>query len=287
MTDDASSCYEVRLAASEDRPALEAFLEAHANTSLFLLSFLSRGGLVDQGQPLQGTYTIALREGGIVGVAMHTNDGWIVVMVARRAVEVTERTIFAIVGPWAQAEAVRIGLGLADRGLQKHSREDLFALTLSDLVIPPQLTSKTVQCRRAETNDLGRLRGWRFYYEMESTGLADSQETRDIATKSIDEYVERREAFVLEVERQPVSMCTYNAQAGDMVQIGGVWTPSGLRGRGYARSVVAGALRNGRREGLKRAVLYTEPENVMARRAYEALGFQRIGDYGIIVFSGA
>jgi uncharacterized protein len=292
-TDDAGSRCEVRLAASEDLPDLEAFLLAHADTSLFLRSFLSRGGLVDQGRPCQGTYAVALREGRIVGVAMHSNDGWMVlqapeatVAAARRAVEASGRTIFAIVGPWTQAEAVRAGLGPAGRGLRKHAREDLFALTLSDLAVPPQLTSQTVLCRRANANDLSRLRGWRFYYEMESTGLADSQETRDIATESIDGYVGRSEAFVLEVEGQPVAMCTYNARAGDMVQIGGVWTPPGLRGRGYARMVVAGALQAGEREGLKRAVLYTEPENVMARRAYEALGFQRIGDYGVIVFSG-
>jgi len=118
---------------------------------------------------------------------------------------------------------------------------------------------------------------------MESTGLPDSEETRKIATKGIEGHVQRGEAFVLEVDGQPVSMCTYNAQAGETVQIGGVWTPPGLRGRGYARMVVAGALQQGKRQGLTRAILYTE--DAKARRAYEALGFQRIGDYGLNVFA--
>src|SRR5690242_8113912 len=137
MTDNAeraTPAYEVRLIAPDEQPALESFLLAHADSSLFLRSFLSRGGLVDQGQPLQGTYAAAFRNGDIVGVAMHASAGWIVlqapeftVAVARRAVEATQRAIFAIVGPWSQAEAVRVGLGLSDRKLQKHSCEDLFA----------------------------------------------------------------------------------------------------------------------------------------------------------------
>src|SRR4051794_20645853 len=282
--------YEVRLVAPDEQPALESFLLAHADSSLFLRSFLSRGGLVDEGQPLQGTYAAAFRDGEVVGVAMHASAGWVVlqapeatVAVARHAVGATQRAIVAIVGPCSQAEAARMGLGLSDRKLQKHSCEDLFALDMSDLITPPQLASERVLCRRAETGDLSRLRGWRFYYEMESTGLPDSEETRKIANTGIEGHVERREAFVLEVDGQPVSMCTYNARADDMVQIGGVWTPPGLRGRGYARMVVAGALQHGKDEGLKRAILYTEV--LSARRAYEALGFQRIGDYGVIVFA--
>jgi hypothetical protein len=51
----------------------------------------------------------------------------------------------------------------------------------------------------------------------------------------------------------------------------------------YGRMVVAGALKLGEQEGVRRAVLYTE--DVMARRASEALGFKRIGDYGVIVFA--
>jgi predicted GNAT family acetyltransferase len=282
--------YEVRLLSPDDQPALEQFLLTHADTSLFLRSFVSRGGLVDEGQLVHGTYAAAIRRGEVVGVAMHARAGWLVVQapeatveVARHAVEATQRAIIAIVGPWTQAESARIGLGLSGRGLQKHACEDLFALDLSDLITPPQLTARGVRYRRSEKGDLGRLRSWRFYYEMESTGLANNQETRDIAAKAIEGHVERQEAFLLEVGGQPVSTCTFNAQAADMVQVGGVWTPPGLRGRGYGRMVVAGALKLGEQEGVKRAVLYTE--DAMARRAYEALCFKRIGDYGVVVFA--
>ncbi len=62
----------VRLAGPGDESQLEAFLAQHADSSLFLRSFLARGGIVDEGKPLQETYAVALRDGGIVGAAMHS-----------------------------------------------------------------------------------------------------------------------------------------------------------------------------------------------------------------------
>jgi predicted GNAT family acetyltransferase len=64
-----------------------------------------------------------------------------------------------------------------------------------------------------------------------------------------------------------------------------VWTPPELRGRGYARAVVAGSLLAVRVEGIRRAVLFTDDDNVQAQRAYVALGFARVGDYGIVLLA--
>ena len=103
-----------------------------------------------------------------------------------------------------------------------------------------------------------------------------------LAAQMIEGHVARKEAFLLEVDGEPVSLCTHTAQVSDIVQIGGVWTPPEWRGRGYARRVVAGALQVAEQEGVTRAVLFTEGR--AARRCYEALGFQRVGDYGTIIF---
>jgi predicted GNAT family acetyltransferase len=84
------------------------------------------------------------------------------------------------------------------------------------------------------------------------------------------------------VDDTPVSVCTHNARVSETVQIGGAWTPPELRGRGYARRVVAGSLREAEWEGVTRAILFTD--NVAARCAYKALGFRRIGEYGMVVF---
>ena len=83
-------------------------------------------------------------------------------------------------------------------------------------------------------------------------------------------------------EGELVSYCCYNARTAEAVQIGGVWTPVALRGRGYARAVVAGALQAAASEGVSRGVLFTPETNLPARRAYESLGFSVVGDYGLI-----
>jgi predicted GNAT family acetyltransferase len=82
-----------------------------------------------------------------------------------------------------------------------------------------------------------------------------------------------------------VSYSVFNATLPEIVQIGGVWTPSELRGRGYARSVVAGSLLAAREQGVRRAVLFADPLNAAARAAYLALGFRIVGDYGLVLLA--
>src|SRR5206468_11065013 len=72
----------------------------------------------------------------------------------------------------------------------------------------------------------------------------------------------------------------------EIVQIGGVWTPPELRGRGYGRAVVAGSLLAARERNVRRAVLFADPRNTAAQRAYLALGFRIAGDYGLVLLKG-
>jgi predicted GNAT family acetyltransferase len=87
---------------------------------------------------------------------------------------------------------------------------------------------------------------------------------------------------VLEVDGAPVAYRQFNATLPEVVQVGGVWTPPSLRSRGYARAVVAGSLLAARAEGARRGVLFTGEENVAAQRAYAAIGFRRVGDWGLL-----
>src|SRR6187401_3200341 len=89
--------------------------------------------------------------------------------------------------------------------------------------------------------------------------------------------------FVLVVEGEVVAYSGFNARLPEVVQVGGVWTPRAARGRAFARAVVAGSLRTARNEGVRRAILFTDRHNVAARRAYVAIGFEPIGDYGLVL----
>ncbi len=94
---------------------------------------------------------------------------------------------------------------------------------------------------------------------------------------------ERDSNWVLE-DGGLVSYSAFNARLPDIVQIGGVWTPPELRGRGYGRAVVAGSLLDVRALGVRRAVLFAERED--AKRAYAGIGFRVVGEYGLVLFAG-
>jgi predicted GNAT family acetyltransferase len=76
----------------------------------------------------------------------------------------------------------------------------------------------------------------------------------------------------------PLAMTGFNAQIPDMVQVGGVYTPPPLRGRGFARRAVALHLAA---SGARKATLFSASD--MAARAYRAIGFRQIGDWTLML----
>lgn len=277
----------IRLARPGDEDALQGFLCRHADSSLYLRSFLAQGGLVDNGKPLQGTYAAAFKGADVVGVAMHNWQGVVFLQapdhataLANAVVKASGRTLIAVLGPFSQVEDTHRGLGQHPEC--KPTKDGLFALNIGEMR-GPDLGYKSVVCRIAQSEDLALLLDWRIHYEMESTKLPDTESSRDFAKNAIVGHVDRGEAFILEVDGQPVSSCTRNAQAAEAIQIGGVWTPPALRNRRYGRAVVAGVLQKAAKDGCTRAVLFTD--DPAARRSYEALGFRQIGDYGIVIYT--
>jgi predicted GNAT family acetyltransferase len=91
-------------------------------------------------------------------------------------------------------------------------------------------------------------------------------------------------AWLIEHDGVPTSFSGFNARLPDVVQIGGVFTPPALRSRGWARAAVASQLAAVVGEGVSRALLFTGEDNLAAQRAYTAIGFRRIGDYGLLLF---
>jgi len=72
--------------------------------------------------------------------------------------------------------------------------------------------------------------------------------------------------------------------APDIVQIGGVWTAPEFRGRGYARSVVAGSLLSARKQGSS-ARCCSPTRRTRPPAAYLFLGFRIVGDYGLVLLA--
>ena len=284
---------EVKTLSAGNEPALENFLLAHAASSMFLRANSRAAGLVDRGAPLQGTYVAALEAGRIVGVAAHFWNGMLVLQapepralepVARAAVSRSRRELRGLVGPWPQVEAARRALGLSGRGTVLDSREKLYELDLSKLEVPPDLASGRLECRPPRALELDLVVKWRVSYSMEALGVPAGPELEATSRSEIERLQAELSQWILLDRGVLVSYSAFNARLPDVVQVGGVWTPPELRGRGYGRAVVAGSLQAARSESAVRAVLFTGEENRSARAAYEALGFRVVGDYGLVIF---
>jgi predicted GNAT family acetyltransferase len=283
---------EVRILGAGDEERLDRFLTQHADSSLFLRSNLKVAGLVDRGKPLQGTYAAAVRHGEIVAVVSHFwNENLILqapelaIELAMAAAKASRRRIGGLIGPHDQVTTARRGLGLMGRATHFAEREVLYALPLARLSPPAPLLDGRVSCRNGTSDDCALLTDWRALYGTETSGEVETPTVRRRNRDTIERYIANAEQWVLEAEGVPVAASTFNARLADTVQIGGVWTPPALRGRGYARAVVGGSLLAAQRTGTSRAVLFTPENNRPAQRAYESLGFRPIGEYTITIFA--
>ena len=285
---------EIRLLRPGDEAALDTFLARHADTSMFLRSNARSAGLTDRGQPMQATYVAVLDGERIRGVAAHCWNGMVLVQapdaadapaVAREAVRRSRRTVTGFSGPWSQVVAAREALGLGAAPTTKDSRDELYVLDLTRLVVPPELASGTLRCRHPTQSELELLADWRVRFAVEALGATDGPDLRQASTDDVRLQHDRGTDWLLLAGAAPVSYSVFNAMLPDIVQIGGVWTAPEFRGRGYARSVVAGSLLSARKQGIERAVLFADPTNEAARRAYLFLGFRIVGDYGLVLLA--
>ena len=272
----------LRLLVPADAAVLHAFLLPRATSSMFLLSNSRMAGLVDEGKPYQATYVGAFDGGELVGVAAHCWNGMVLVQAALdRVRELASCAVAnsgrAIAGFSGAADQVAIARGAFELPAAAVDEvESLYSLELADLIVPAALG----ECRRPIATELTRLAEWRRAYHLESLGASDADDVADKAAREIDQLFALSRLWVLDVGGVLVAMTGFNAQIPGVAQVGGVFTPRELRGRGYARRVVAGSLLDSRGE-IDRAILFTP--NPSAARAYEAIGFRRIGDYALVM----
>lgn len=256
---------------------------------MFLRANARAAGLAYTGKPLEAQYLAAFEGERVVAVVAHCWNDMLLVQapvytadVARAAVAYSGRAIAGISGPADQTAAVRHALGLDDRPTPKFGHEELFALDLTRLVIPAPLTDGRWVVRRPRDDELDRMTDWRVDFTLEALRRPDAPDLRADCERDVRLLHEREVDWVLLDQGEIVAYSAFNAALPDIVQIGGVWVPTGLRGRGYGRGVVAGSLLEAQRRGVTRAVLFAERED--AKRAYNGIGFELQGDFGFVLF---
>jgi predicted GNAT family acetyltransferase len=284
---------EVRALGPGDEAALERFLAVHLNSSLFLLSNSRASGLLDGDAPYHGTYVGAFEDGTLRAVVAQYWNGNLVLQAPEHLEAVLEglaerstRPVRELIGPWAQVTQTRRLLGLEEARCTLESKEVLFALELERLRIPPGLYSGEIRSRRAREEDVELLVRWRHDYAVETLGMSPGETLMAGCREFVSRMMREGSLFVLTRGQEVVSLTAFNARLKEIVQVGGVYTPPALRSRGYGRAAVAGSLRTMLGEGCQSAVLFTPVENVPAQRSYRAIGFEEVGDYGLIILAG-
>ncbi|MCL6282815.1 N-acetyltransferase [Ruegeria sp. 2012CJ41-6] len=269
----------MRRATQKDAASIDGFLADHIETSMFPLFNLRRHGL-DGAHPRAISVWIDPQTGGTLAV---TNEGMILPQLPgftewpRLKPLLTGRPLIGCVGETDQVRALLAACGLQDRPMNTDSDEPLMHLRLCDL---------------AEQGGEGRLvplaaapreiiAAWRAAYHREVLGTSADQ-AEAAARRDVEGYIAADTHRALMLNETPVAMTGFNAICGDVVQIGGVFTPPDLRQRGHAGRALRLHLSEAHRAGKTRAILFAASE--AAAGLYKCVGFEIIGSYSMCLF---
>lgn len=217
----------------------------------------------------------------VAGMVAVTEDGMLLVQwpggdwpAATRAL--SGIAVTGMLGPADQVAALRALLRLD--GARHESSEPGFWLRLDALRMPEcgGLVLSPIAQDAAAT-----VRLWRAAYEQELFAMPPD-EAREKAAQDVARWLAADSHRVLMQDGALVALTGFNAILPDVVQVGAVYVPPHLRGRGHARAAVGLHLEQARADGVDRAVLFAASD--AAERAYRALGFQPAGTMGIVLF---
>lgn len=271
----------LRRASADDVSALDTFLARYAATSMFLRGNLADHGTDETTHPHGTTFYLHEAQGAITGVFAITNNGFLLA----QSPDVPN----AVWTAFADAIRGRVVVGMTGRPVQVQS-----CLRACDLVLGPwrvladdplyhlnlsDMAEMHGSVRAPDQGDLALLEQWFATYELDTGQALADDGPSDSARRRAAGAIGSDDVVLLEENGRPLAMAGINARVGDMVQIGNVFTPDGLRGNGYARRAVAGLLRQCAAQGVTQSVLFAN--NDAAASAYEALGYRRIGDYRV------
>lgn len=274
-----------RAAEESDLDWINDLLRAHVESSMFLIGNLRDHGLGSAAP--RGLWLWCLKEGR--GVFAISNEGGVLMQApgadaqawAAAGARIAGREIGVVLGDAPQVRGFLAANGLEDGPTDLNRDDPGFVLDLAELIHRPRAGE---QLRPLEAAPRDLMVRWRAAYEVEAIGMPP-EEALVTAQQRVARYIEADSHRVLFAEGQPVAMTGFNMDLGDTVQVGGVFTPASLRGRGLARRAVAEHLLQARGRGAGQAVLFAASD--AAAQAYRAIGFRRVGAYALVLFRPA
>lgn len=266
---------------------LSSYLNHYQETTMFIRNNLYYSGITYQNAPFHGEYYGSFEHNQLNGVLVHywndnlmmqtENFSVLAALVEEFQLKGT-RPIAGILGEDRQANFVIDKLGLDTSLFAINYQEKLFLLNLEKMMAPPTIHSSNCTLKTIQDCELDVIKEWLIAYHIETLGDdANNPKLEESIIAEIQDKQLSQNRWVLFANKTPVSLCGFNANLPDIVQLGPVYTPPSLRNKGFARIAVYLCLKQAAAQQVKRAILFTNDN--AAIRAYLALGFQQIGKY--------
>ncbi len=177
--------------------------------------------------------------------------------------------VSAVSGQLARAWSERTG-----QRVNGEMRERLYALR--QVRRPP---SPPGLYRKAEAGDISILAEWITAFRAEAIPTDPPLDGVRIATQ-------RLEIFSVWDDGGPVAMMGNNRNTAHLASVGFVYTPPGLRGRGYATALVAAGSQALLDSGRAGCVLFTDLNNPTSNDIYQKIGYEPLADFTMYRFDG-
>ena len=285
----------IRNVETDDLERVRGFLEAHVETSLFLLSNLAIFGprLTDHGN--SGNYRLVEESGRLVAVFCLTRRGNLLVQAAGRAdlaesilesCEAETIEVCGVAGEWPTAAALW-DLLRADPRFEPTlgSKDVLYRLPLEGGSDRTRMTLPAgVVARALDASDFQQWERLNTAYCAELNlplpAVDDAHEA---------EFVRRTRAkwwWGTFIGSQLAAIVGLNAAYGAVGQVGGVYARPGDRRKGLAHAAMELLIEDSwEHHHFRKLILFTGEENRSARRLYESLGFESAGAFGLLLGS--
>lgn len=263
-------------ACESDRAGIEACLWPHAHQAMFPLNNLARHGMAG-GSDFAVTCWLT-RKGGVVTDVLTLTDGGMVLPFLpsgdypAAAEALRGRSVSGLVGGRDWVRGLWPLLALSGRP-SLDADEGHFLLETSALRLPdgPGRLRPLAEAPQAV------IRAWMAAYLVEAL-QTPAEQVAERVDRAYEAYLQAGSHVALMEGETPLAMTGFNAQIPGMVQVGGVYVPPGLRGRGLAGRAVALHLAA---SGAERATLFSA--SAAAVRAYARIGFRPVGEWSLIL----
>ncbi len=273
----------MNLAGPQDLPEVEAWLARAPHLAMFPLSNLRQHGIGGD-HPQRLTLWLTRQGGAVRDVLALSKAGMVMPLLpsgdfAAAAGVLRGHSVTGLIGAAGWVRPLQAALGLRT-ALMLDQDEPHFLLSLADL--RPQPGPGTL-APLAEA-PVGVIKDWIATYVRETMRMPEPGIPAEVEGR-YQRYLSGGNHLCLMEGGRPLSMTGFNARLPDIAQIGGVFTPEALRGRGLARRAVALHLAQARDAGVTQATLFAASD--AAASAYRGVGFEQVGMWSLILLAQA